>query len=176
MVELNVLMCELKEYIDQNLVLSEVEESIFISDISGKDITKSAEFSAKDAKDLEELIGELGETFHEMLFRKIRESGLPETDVYKRANIDRKFFSKIRSNPAYHPRKGIVLALAFALKLDLEETAEFLAKAEYALSPGSKGDLIVKYCIEKNIYDLDSVNCMLYKFEQPLLGSCGKGR
>lgn len=176
MIELNVLMCELKDYIDKNLVLSEVEESIFISDISGKDITKSAEFSAKDAKDLEELIGELGETFHEMLFRKIRESGLSETDVYKRANIDRKFFSKIRSNPAYHPRKGIVLALAFALKLDLEETAEFLAKAEYALSPGSKGDLIVKYCIEKNIYDLDSVNCMLYKFDQPLLGSCGKGR
>ncbi len=131
---------------------------------------KDAGFSDMDARNLEDLISELGESFHEMLFRKINESGMTDADVYKRANIDRRFFSKIRNNPAYHPRKRTVLALAVALKIDLDETIEFLAKAGYALSPGSKGDLIVKYFIEQGVYDMQVINYALYEFDQPLLG------
>ena len=118
----------------------------------------------------------LGETFQKMLFRKIRESGFAETEIYKKANLDRKLFSKIRSNPAYHPGKNIVLALAAALRMNLEETQEFLAKAEYALSPANRSDLIVKYFLEREIYDIDTINYALYLFDEPLLGNCaGKG-
>lgn len=134
------------------------------------DVVKIAEFTSRDAKNLEDLIGELGESFHEMLFRKIGESGLPEADIYKSANIDRKLFSKIRSNPAYHTRKDTVLALAIALKLNLDETVELLEKAGYALSPGSKGDLIIKYFIERKIYDIHVINYALHEFNQPTLG------
>lgn len=134
------------------------------------DLVKEAEFSDRDARNLEDLICELGECFHEMLFRKISESGMTDAEVYRRANIDRRFFSKIRNNPAYHPRKRTVLALAVALRLDLDETVELLTKAEYALSPGSKGDLIVKYFIEQGVYDVQVINYALYEFEQPLLG------
>ena len=106
-----------------------------------------------------------------MLFRKIDESGMSDAEVYKKANLDRKHFSKIRNNPAYHPRKGTILALAIALELDLEETVEFLGKAEYALSPGNKGDLIVRYFIDQGVYDINVINYALDYFEQPMLGS-----
>lgn len=127
-------------------------------------------FSKKETFSLEELVNEVGESFHEMLFLKIDMSGMTDVEVYKRANIDRKLFSKIRSNPAYHPRKQTVLALSIALKLDLDETVDLLARAEYALSPGSKGDLIVKYFIERGIYDIQVINFALYEYNQPILG------
>ncbi len=104
------------------------------------------------------------------LFDHIQASGMTNTEVYKRANIDRKLFSKIRTNPAYHPGKSTVLALAVALKLDLADTADLLARAEYALSPGSVGDLIVRYFIEHGIYDLQVINTALNEYDQPILG------
>lgn len=147
------------------------DDSAFSKECEDGDSTiKIAEYTSKDAKNLEDLIGELGESFQEMLFRKIAESGLPETEIYKKANIDRKLFSKIRSNPAYHTRKNTVLALAIALKLELDDTVELLEKAGYALSPGSKGDLIVKYFIERKLYDIHVINYALHEFEQPTLG------
>lgn len=160
----------MKKYIEEKWISDWKEDRASISEQFEVDVEKKADYTSKDVKNLEDLISELGETFHEMLFRKIRESGLAETEIYKRANLDRKLFSKIRSNPAYHPRKGTVLALALALRLNLDETVELLAKAEYALSPGSKGDLIVKYFIEREIYDIDVINYALYEFEQPMLG------
>lgn len=120
--------------------------------------------------DLAELLKGAGESFHEMLFRLIDESGMTDVDVYKRAGIDRKLFSKIRSNPACHPRKNTVVALALALKLDLQETEDLLARAEYALSPSNKGDLIIRYCIQHEIYDLMTVNFALEQYGQPILG------
>lgn len=170
MEKLHSFIQPLKKYIEEKWISDWKEDRASISEQFEVDVEKKADYTSKDVKNLEDLISELGETFHEMLFRKIRESGLAETEIYKRANLDRKLFSKIRSNPAYHPRKGTVLALALALRLNLDETVELLAKAEYALSPGSKGDLIVKYFIEREIYDIDVINYALYEFEQPMLG------
>ena len=114
---------------------------------------------------LEKLLMEVGNTFHEFL----RESGMTDVEVYKRANIDRKLFSKIRSNPAYHPKKATVLALAVALKLDLRQTEDLLARAEYAMSPGSKSDVIIRYFIERGVYDIYVINEALDDYGLPVL-------
>ncbi len=136
-----------------------------------EDITKDAGhiFTKRETFTLEQLMNEVGESFHEMLFLRIDMSGMTDVEVYKRANIDRKLFSKIRSNPAYHPRKQTVLALCIALKLSLDETIDLLARAEYALSPGNKGDLIVKYFIERGIYDIITINFALDEYGQSIL-------
>lgn len=134
--------------------------------------TKSANisFSNRESFSLDQLVNEVGESFHEMLFVHIDSSGMTDVEVYKRANLDRKLFSKIRSNPMYHPRKQTVLALAIALKLSLSDTIDLLSRAEYALSPGNKGDLIVKYFIERGIYDIMAINFALDEYDQPILG------
>lgn len=170
MFQLNVLMQALRKYMTENYIPDTSGDLYSIDTTSSDEIYKAAEFTSRDARNLEELIGELGESFHEMLFRKIRESGLPESDIYKRANIDRRLFSKIRSNPAYHTRKDTVLALAIALELSIDEAIELLEKAGYALSPGSKGDLIVKYFLERKIYDIHVINYALDEFDQPIFG------
>ncbi len=118
---------------------------------------------------LEDLIGEVGKSFHEVLFEKIAESGMTDVEVYKRANIDRKLFSKIRSNPAYHPRKSTVLALAISMRLDMSETEDLLSRAEYAFSPGSKSDVIVRYFIERGVHDIHTINIALYEHGLPIL-------
>jgi len=158
--------------------LAEYIEANYIEDISSvpdytldKDAVKDAGvvFSKKEIFTLDQLMEEVGESFHEMLFLRIDMSGMTDVEVYKRANIDRKLFSKIRSNPAYHPRKQTVLALAIALKLNIDETIDLLARAEYALSPGNKGDLIVKYFIERGIYDIMTINFALDEYGQTIL-------
>ena len=123
-------------------------------------------FSERKSLSLAELMDEVGESFHEMLFLRIDMSGMTDVEVYKRANIDRKLFSKIRSNPAYHPQKQTVLALAIALRLNIDDTEDLLARAEYALSPGNKRDLIIRYFLERGIYDLTQINEALYEFGQ----------
>ncbi|KKK37463.1 hypothetical protein WQ57_13515 [Mesobacillus campisalis] len=94
----------------------------------------------------------------EMLFSLIDQKGLRDADIYKKAGIDRKHFSKIRSNPGYRPGKNTVLALCFALELDREETGELLSSAGYSLSASDTADLVISFCLEKNIHDLDAVN------------------
>ena len=127
--------------------------------------------SVKSAESLEDIFVEPGETFCEKLFRLIHEKNQDDVEIYKRANLDRKHFSKIRSNVNYKPTKKTALALAIALHLDMAETTDLLARAELALSPSNRGDLIVRYFIERQKYDIWEINSMLFKFGQPTLGA-----
>ena len=140
--------------------------------MSCKCVPGKASASVKPAKGrgLREIMENIGESFSEKLLRLIGEKGLAETDVYKKAFIDRKLFSKIRCNPGYSPKKQTAVALAFALRLDLDGTADLLKSAGLALPPGSKFDLIVLYCLENGIYDLFDINALLFKYDQPMLG------
>ena len=109
--------------------------------------------------------------FSRRLLQHIRESGLGEVDVYKRAHVDRKLFSKIRSDPAYQPRKTTVVAFALALRLSPDQTAALLESAGYALSRSAPFDLIVRFFLERKVYDILQVNDALYEFGQPLLNA-----
>ncbi len=107
--------------------------------------------------------------FSRRLFQLIRESGISEVEVYKRAHIDRKLFSKIRSDSAYQPKKTTVVAFAFALRLSPVQAQALLESAGYSLSRSAHFDLIVRFFLERGIYDLLKVNDALFEFGQPLL-------
>ena len=111
-----------------------------------------------------------GETFSEMLLRLIKESGEKNSTIYNRANIDRRHFSKIATHEDYQPSKQTVLAFAIALKLDFERTKDLLSVAGFSLTKSNISDLIVSFFIEYKIFDVDLVNRILYKYDQPLLG------
>lgn len=111
------------------------------------------------------------ETFSKMLLRLINESGKKRAVIYARANIDRRHFSKIANHDDYQPSKQTVLAFAIALKLGFEETKTLLASAGFTLSNANLTDVIVSAFIENKIFDINLVNQILYKYNQPLLGS-----
>ena len=123
---------------------------------------------SKDA--LEDRIAHLDKTFQEYLLMLIDRRGLSDPDVYKKANIDRKHFSKIRSNKDYNPSKKTALALAIALELNLDETRDLLARAGLALSPSNMFDLIIEYCITTENYRVHEINSILFEYDQPTLG------
>ena len=113
---------------------------------------------------------EVGMSFRDKLFELIDARGLTDPEVYKRANIDRKLFSKIRSNEDYTPKKKTALALAVALELTLEETEDLIARAGYALSPSDLFDTIIKFFISRRNYDIYLINATLFSYDQQLLG------
>ena len=130
---------------------------------------KTAEAAAA-RPDLEELLSKTDAGFSETLLKLIDRTGKKDAEIYKKANIDRKLFSKIRSNPAYKPSKPTAVAFAIALELDLDETRDFIGRAGFALTHSSKFDIIVEYFILHGNYDVFELNEMLFAFDQPLIG------
>lgn len=123
------------------------------------------------SQSLKELLSQTDAGFTETLLRLIDRSGKKDAEVYKRANLSRQHFSKIRKDPHYKPTKPTALALALALELDLDQTRDLISRAGYALTNASKFDVIIMYFIQRGHYDLFDINTTLFEFDQPLLGT-----
>ncbi|HAM62762.1 MAG: RNase III inhibitor [Firmicutes bacterium GWF2_51_9] len=140
-----------------------------LNDIQRNTLDQEVEIPRRRRK-LEDVLDEIEESFTEHLFRLIDERGMKDSDVYRRANMDRRLFSKIR-NGRVNPSKTSCLSLALGLKLNLDETKDFLARAGYALSPSNKMDLVVRYFIENNNHNIFEINSVLFGKNLPILGS-----
>lgn len=171
------LLGAVESYIDENYVDNHTvhrrkllnAEYNAMNDAMTPFLAESAPMMA--SKGLEDLIDELDEPFNTTLLRLIDAKGKTDAEIYKRANIDRKLFSKIRIGKGYMPGKRTILALAVALELTLEETDDLLERAGYALSHSQKFDVIVEFFIVSGKYDIFEINEVLFQYDQPLLGA-----
>jgi hypothetical protein len=149
------ILIELQEFVEANLnvlLFNVHEEEKFMSE----DIQQA---------ELEDFINtNRKSTFAQVLFKQIDTKGHTDSEIYKKARIDRRLFSKIRSSPNYRPGKSTAIALALALELNKEETEELLSSAGFSLSDSDTFDLVIQFCLEKRIYDLDEVNQALDYF------------
>ena len=176
------LFRDVDSYIDENYVHA-VEEEIYAIERETRhrnqrrqreDVRMScmAMPCAREPKalSLEDMLRQADAGFTETLLKLIDERGKKDSEIYKKANISKQHFSKIRNNPNYKPTKPTAIALALALELDLEQTRDLIGRAGYALTNSSKFDLIIRYFIEQKNYNVVEINIALYERDQSLLG------
>ena len=170
----NKLFADIAAYIDDHYVDAHTDlrrERMRRMGIVESRMLTAYEDAPMAASGLDEALAHLDAGFSETLLAHIDRSGKKDSEIYKRANVDRKLFSKIRSNPDYRPSKPTALAFAIALELDLTETRDLIARAGYALSRSSKFDVIIEYFISQRNYNIYEINEALFAFDQSLLGA-----
>lgn len=133
-------------------------------------ITREMSQTMATNRNIDDLINQMEETFSQRLLRMIDERGLTDSEVYTKAYVDRRHFSKIRKDINYAPNKKTVLAFTIALELSLDEAKDLLRSAGFALSRSSKTDIIVAYFLQNRIYDMFEINDVLYAYGQPVFG------
>lgn len=157
-----------EEELYEQMLWKDVEDTSPLEEDAGIKMTEPCMLSSDMS--LEDQLANMGESFHEKLFELIAVAGIDNKDVWKNANLDRKHFSKIQCDEHYHPKKKTVMALCIALHLDLEQSKDLMARADWAFSPSSKFDLIVQKAIIDKQYDIMQLNVTLFKYTNEILG------
>ena len=164
------LLHSVQSYIDEKYIEAKLWEEYAAVDSSRPRPVATVAAAAAAPTRLKDMLQKTDAGFSETLLKLIDRTGKKDAEIYKKANIDRKLFSKIRGNPAYRPSKATALAFAIALELDLNETRDFIGRAGYALTHSSKFDIIVEYFILQKNYNVMELNEILFAFDQPLIG------